>query len=337
MTVIRGTSLQGFAELVTELGVDPSALLARARLRAEVVGDHDSFIDYRSVITVLEFAAQATGTPDFGRRLAQRQGLEILGPVGVAARTAPTVAAAASAITRYLAVYSPALRVTIDPRPGRRHAWFDWRIVAERIPPHRQAAELGIGVSVQIFRLLAGQDFTPYAVSFRHQPAEDVSNYADYFGCPVDFGTDSTGFLFDQKVLAQRLDADSAVHQVVQDYLDSIAAPEDTQLDGSVRHLIRRMISTGGLNIKLVADHLAVHPRTLQRNLAAHGTSFGELVEDVRKEEMQRYLRDTHLPLSQVAGLLGYSEQSVLTRSCRRWFGVSPTAVRAAAGSGALA
>jgi transcriptional regulator GlxA family with amidase domain len=46
------------------------------------------------------------------------------------------------------------------------------------------------------------------------------------------------------------------------------------------------------------------------------------------REEAERYLRDTDMPLGQLAALLGYSEQSVLTRACRRWFGTSATAQR---------
>ena len=49
------------------------------------VGSYDTFLAYQGVIRAVESAAVATGTPDFGRRLALRQGIEILGPVGVAA------------------------------------------------------------------------------------------------------------------------------------------------------------------------------------------------------------------------------------------------------------
>jgi AraC-like DNA-binding protein len=42
----------------------------------------------------------------------------------------------------------------------------------------------------------------------------------------------------------------------------------------------------------------------------------------------RRYLRDTDMTLTHLARELGYAEQSVLTRSCRRWFGSSPLAVR---------
>ena len=43
---------------------------------------------------------------------------------------------------------------------------------------------------------------------------------------------------------------------------------------------------------------------------------------------MEHYLRDTDLSLYLVARELGYAEQSVLTRSCRRWFGRTPGALR---------
>src|SRR5689334_19154222 len=98
MSLIRGTSLLGFQQLVTELGGDPDALAREAQLPAEAIGDHDSFVSYRGVVALLESAAVSTGAPDFGRRLGSRQGLEILGPLGVAARTAATVGAALGAI-----------------------------------------------------------------------------------------------------------------------------------------------------------------------------------------------------------------------------------------------
>ena len=37
---------------------------------------------------------------------------------------------------------------------------------------------------------------------------------------------------------------------------------------------------------------------------------------------------EMRIPLAQLAGLLGFSEQSAMTRSCRRWFGVPPSALR---------
>ncbi|WP_244872594.1 MULTISPECIES: AraC family transcriptional regulator [unclassified Mycolicibacterium] len=331
MPFVRGTSLQGFLELVRELGEDPAPLLALSHIPIEAVGDQDSFINYRSVVTTLETAATMTATPDFGRQLALRQGLDILGPVGIAARTAATVGAAFEAIDQYMSVYSPALTATIDAQPAARHARFDWRLAVPRSIAHQQAAELALGVALRVFRLLTGPDFTPAAVHFRHEPLTSPQHYAEYFGCPVRFAQPDNGFRFPRSVLARPLAADAAVHDVVRDYLNTIAVPADSQVAEPVRLLIRRMLPTGGLTLDLVAQHLAVHPRTLQRQLETQATSFAALVDQVRREEADRYLRSTDIPLGQLAGLLGYSEQSVLSRSSQRWFGTSASAYRRSA------
>ncbi|PQA34636.1 helix-turn-helix domain-containing protein, partial [Amnimonas aquatica] len=42
----------------------------------------------------------------------------------------------------------------------------------------------------------------------------------------------------------------------------------------------------------------------------------------------EEYLLDPHLTLNDIAGLLGFSEQSALTRAFRRWHGIGPKAWR---------
>lgn len=328
MSLIRGTALLGFTELVDELGGDVDELLARAHLSRASIGDHDTFISYRGVTGVLEAAALATGAGDFGRRLATRQGLEILGPLGVAARTAPTVGEALRSIEQYMTFYSPALAVGVRPEPDTAMATFEWRILVERPPVHRQAAELALGVTCRVFRLLAGPDFLPSTVQLRHEPLVDRADYVAYFGCPVEFSAPLNGFQFPAVILGRPLKSDSAVHAVVQDYLNTIVVPTESNTVGEVIKLIRRMLPTGALDLDLVAAQLSQHRRTLQRQLAAQGTSFGRLVDDIRREEAERYLRDTDMPLGQLAGVLGLSEQSALTRACRRWFGATPSEVR---------
>ena len=74
MSVVRGTSLSNYPRLVHELGGDPVELLQSAGIRPQDVGKHDVFIPLRGVIAAVESAATATETPDFGRRLGERQG-----------------------------------------------------------------------------------------------------------------------------------------------------------------------------------------------------------------------------------------------------------------------
>ncbi|CAM3882861.1 AraC family transcriptional regulator [Smaragdicoccus niigatensis] len=328
MSFIRGTSLLGFRELVHDLGADPDRLLRTAHVPVEAVGDQDCFIGSRAVMAVLEAAASATKTPDFGRQLALRQGIEVLGPVGVAARTAATVGTALAAIEQYMSVYSGSVSVTIDPQATTRNALLEWRIVEQRVPPHAQSAELSIGLALRTLRLFAGAEFTLTEVQFRHQPLGPIRDYERYFDCPVSFGKPGHGLLFPRVLLSRPLAADAAVHDVVREYLNTIARPAGASAVEPIRQLIRRTLPTGRLTRDLVAAHLALHPRTLQRHLEARGTSFDQLVDDVRRQEAERYLRDTDVPLGQIASIIGYTEQSALTRSSKRWFGQSPSAIR---------
>lgn len=328
MTFVRGSALQGYVELVAELGGDPDALLRTAGVPRAAVGDHDAFIAYRGVIEALEYAASSTGAADFGRRLALRHGLEILGPLAAAAHTGSTMAEAFHAIRRHLAVYSPAIAADLWIVDGEPLARFEFRIVLDRLPPHRQMTEMALGSVLRMARMVAGPAFTPVSVHLPHAALVPTSDYVAYFGCLVKFEEPYSGFLVRREDMAKPLPSDAAVREVVEAYLRSITPLPDGTVTGPVRALVRRLLPTGGLTLDLVAAHLAVHPRTLERHLAAESTAFADLVDAARRDEAERCLRDTDMPLGQLAAQLGFSEQSVLTRACRRWYGESPSAYR---------
>src|SRR6201993_4251148 len=164
MSVVRGTSLSGYPRLVAELGGDPAELLRAAGTRPQDAGEHEVFIPYRSLIVAIETAAAATATPDFGRRLALRQGIEILGPLGVAARTAATVGDAFMIVETFLAAYSPAISARIVPTPTTGQSFYAFDILIERPPPHPQTTELSLGVSIRVMRFLHGAQYAPLSV-----------------------------------------------------------------------------------------------------------------------------------------------------------------------------
>lgn len=324
MGLIRGTALLGYPELVRELGADPAPLLRYAGVPAEAIGDIDAFIGFRNTVVAIETAAKETGALDFGRRLAQKQGLDILGPLGVAARTASTVEAALRAIIDYMTTYSPAIAISMSTDPERRRTRVEYRILIDGLPDHRQTVELALGVSLNTYRILVGPTFAPLVVHLPHAPIAPRRDYTYYFGGRVKFEEPSAAFTIKRSDIERQIAGDSDVHKVVIGYLQAIAPAREGRFAPQVRELVRHLLATGVLDITLVASQFAVHPRTLQRKLAAESTTFDEVVDDVRRELARTYLRDTDMPLGQLAGVLGYSEQSVLSRASRRWFGRSP-------------
>ncbi len=328
MTVIRGTALQGYLELVAELGADPNVLLSAAGIPPRAVGDCEEFLSFRAVVHAVEMAARATQSADFGRRLALRQGLEILGPLAAAARTSATTGQAFQALHRYLALYSPAIAASLEHPAGDGLARFECRIVIDDLPPHRQVVELAIGVALRITRLILGRAYAPVSVHLSHAPMAPSEEYRRYFGCPVVFAEPFSGFLVRPEDMARPLASDAAVRAVVKAYLDSLTPALGGTVSGSVRMLVQQLLHTGTADRELIAGHLSMHPRTLQRRLAAEGTTFAAVTDSVRRAEAERYLRDTDVPLTQLSAYLGYATQSVFTRACHRWFGRTGAAHR---------
>jgi AraC-like DNA-binding protein len=329
MAVIRGTALSGYPGLVTDLGGNPRRLLRAAGLRATDVGSRDTFISYQGVISAVESAAQSTHTLDFGRRLALRQGIEILGPVGVAARTAANVADALAIFETYMHAYSPVIATRISPGDRPERVRFEFSILIDPLPACPQTIELSLGVALRVFRFLIGTDYSPRLVHLPHQPLTPRHEYRDYFGATPRFGDRFAGFTLRTSDLQCRLDQDEIAHEAVVSYLQSVIGRHHHGLVTPVRELVKQLLPTGHATLDVVAAQVRLHPKTLQRRLADESTNFNAVVDEVRKHTAERLLRDTEIALSHLSLELGYAEQSVLSRSCRRWFGRGPAAHRA--------
>ena len=321
--MVRGTALSNYSRLVTELGGDPLALLRAAGIRSEDIGRQDIFVSLRGAVQAIESAAAATHTPDFGRRLALRQGIEILGPVGVAARTAATVSDAMAIFAKYMAAYSPAVSAHVDVTTPQR-SFFEFRITLQGLPSHCQTSELSLGVTLKVLRLLLGAKYAPLSVHLPHEPLSPAVDYVQYYGCTAYFAEPRAGFTMRTADLKCPLDHDELAHQAVVEYLGGLIVAHQPGTAESVRTIARQLLPTGAAALEVVAAHLNMHPKTLQRRLAAEGTSFSALLDSVRRETAEHYLRDTQISLSHLARQLGYTEQGALTRSCQRWFGTGP-------------
>ncbi len=77
-----------------------------------------------------------------------------------------------------------------------------------------------------------------------------------------------------------------------------------------------------------VARHLSTSESTLQRRLAAEGTSYRELHDDWLRGEAHKLLQERALSVESIAVLMGYSDVSNFRNACRRWFGVPPQKYR---------
>ena len=327
LELIRASALQGFPECVSELGGDPEALLSAAGITPGRVSDRDAYIPSRTHAGLLTRAAEELHCPDFALRLSAHRGIEILGPVALAGRHATTVQDGFKALARYIHVFNTTSHITVSPlRAGE--ARFTHAILADP-GVSAQRNELALATSVQAARALIGEHFRPLRVFLPHAPVSTPAHYREFFDSDVAFGEAHCGFDFPSDDLARPISAsDPLVRDVATRYLDSPANASRPTPETALRAIITQSLATGRCTLLGVARELFVHPRTLQRHLAAQGLSFEHVVADVRRDRARYYLENTTMPLNDLSDLLGYSDQSSLTRACRAWFGACPRSVR---------
>jgi AraC-like DNA-binding protein len=66
----------------------------------------------------------------------------------------------------------------------------------------------------------------------------------------------------------------------------------------------------------------------LYRRLVEEGHSFSELMENLKKDLAEKYMKQIDLKISDVAFLLGYSDHSAFSTAFKRWTGKTPREAR---------
>ena len=323
--VVHARILQFFPELVEALGGDAPGLLRRAGI--DVEGPPSA--TYRQMILLLELAAADLDCPDFGMRLARQQGGDgIYGPLGFAMKNSRTFGDALAYVGKHTYAHSLAARVRVT-RLAEGGAFSAHDILLEGVPVKTQLIEQIILVGHLAAMEMTGGHARVRRVHFRHQPVSPLATYRRYLGCEVRFGQNEDGVLFSASDLACPVIApDAEALERVTAFIDSAFKRHLPPLHAQVRGVITQYLGSELCTNDHVAAELHLHPRTLHRRLRAEGTSFQKIKDEVRRDVMLYYLQQTRLDFTRVSERLGFAEQSVMTRSCNRWFAASPTSVR---------
>lgn len=194
------------------------------------------------------------------------------------------------------------------------------------------ADELAIAALVTFLRRQVDYPPPPARIAFMHAAAPDVAaEYERFFGCPVAFGDSHVRVRFPAGYLAMPMPhSDPSLRVLLDRQAQALLAalPESAGFDRSLQQLLLRLLPEGGATLERLARELHQSPRTLQRRLSEAGLSWQELLDRTREQLARQYLADRSLRMSDIALLLGYTEQSALTRAVKRWTGRSPRQLR---------
>lgn len=329
--LVRIESLRLYPEVVRRLGGNPEEILAREPLDIALLDQPGTMIPYRKMIRLLHRTAIELNRPDFGLVFASRQGgAAVLGPLEVAMANAATLGDAYRYCAQHLNAYSSVGDLNIDMDSDGRVA-ISWGIQLDRLLHHEQAIEHGIALMHHAILTISGGAVRAKEIWFAHDHISPPERYAGYFGARVEMNAPFNAVFLNRSDLAVPIaNRSQQLYEMATSFIDTQFPDAAKPLSAKVRSIATRLLPHGGCLHLEVASALGMHPRTLQRRLRDEGVNFEEIKDEVRRDAAIRYLGQPSIPLTRVAAMLGYSEPSVLTRSCYRWFGSSPRKYRKA-------
>jgi AraC-like DNA-binding protein len=203
---------------------------------------------------------------------------------------------------------------------------MSYRILQTGIEGSEQILDGAMAIMFNLLRKLCGTTWLPAQVRFARPRPPDLAPYRNFFHSILHFDEHETAILF----IGNWLDrvppgADQLLHSMMQRRVHDLEAHTAEGLIGQLRRLLPSLVARKQASLAAMAQHLRLTPRTLNRRLAAEGTSFALLLEETRHAMASELLATTQMPVSQIGDSLGYANPSAFTRAFQRWTGMGPS------------
>jgi AraC-like DNA-binding protein len=304
-----------------------TSILQQAGITAVELARPETRIPHRLMMEVLEGLVARTGDETIGMRAGANVEPGDLDAIEYAARSCSNFREAMECAGRYMHLVHEAVEASIiDYGP---HVLWRTRIT-DGVPQPRAANDFVI-VSAARFSIRCVVEVRPAReVHFMHAAPSNLDAYAAFSGSTLKFGMPHNGFVIDRDRLeAPTRGANPRMHAAFDTYARELSERAALGIRSRAREAITVRLGSGDMCMEAVAAALAMSVPTLRRRLEDEGTTFTDLVDDVRRDLAERYLREPQRSISEIALLLGFAHAPAFHKAFRRWKGITPSEHRA--------
>jgi AraC-like DNA-binding protein len=322
---VLASAASGLVEFIALQGGDAERILGHSGIDPEQLRTPTLQLDLGQYCTVFEVAARQTGNDNFGLRFGQQFKPDSLGLLGYVGLCSANLGQALRNVVRMFPYHQQGSILQLIERDD--YCRLDYQVQHGAIAHKRQDAELSLGMFNNLMRQALGPSWAPEQVLFEHAPPQAWHEHCKSFDAPVLFNQSRNALVFPRRLLDTPMPGrDPKLLALMLEAMPQLSHPHDARrnLTDEVQHLLREHLGDGLVSLEGIAEHLRLPAWTLQRRLADQGTSFSELLDQVRQQLATYYLQQSDLAISELALQLGYSEISAFSRAFRRWFSISP-------------
>jgi AraC-like DNA-binding protein len=190
--------------------------------------------------------------------------------------------------------------------------------------------ELLLRIFWRLFAWLAGGKLPAVRFDFAFPSPPYAGSYGKIFTAPLQFEQQQSGFWFKAEQLKQPVRRDKdAVRAFLADARSNVIVPprSDDAVSARVRAHLQRA-QPAWPDLAATASALYMAPSTLQRRLAADGTSFQALKDALRRDLAIVRLNTSTVALAALADELGFADSAAFQRAFKSWTGSAPGAYR---------
>ena len=313
-------------EALRSLGIeDTDALLERSGIDVALLEKPENRVPFEQQQNLWGLAIETADTEAFGLHFARCIQPTNFGLVGYMVMNCRTIGECFEAIVRYQFLAGQGGEFSLQEEGGLTTLYY-----TPVNPDHPVSTQRVLGLlaaTVSFGRWLVGEEFRPRQVRFTRPRPAAVEEYAEYFGCAVQFGQRVNCLCYDAAVTSLPIpNASEELFLLLSEranrLLDSISCRSG--IASRIASLLASHLGGTLPEKSRIAAQLGMSERTLQRRLKEEGTSYQEILDNTRRYLARELLRSTRVPLTEVAAQLGFSEPSTFFRAFRKWEGMTP-------------
>ena len=309
-------------------GHDSAAFLKAQGVDPMMFRSPDARLPHATAAPLWPAAARLTNDPDLGLHVAEGVPPGNYGVLGYVVRTSESLGIGMQRLAQYTRFLHDIAEIKLSVQRDRA-------VLSHSIPVPgglpRPISEYIVATWLLTFRQATGVKWTPLQVRFPHAAPDDTSEHQRIFGCTPEFEYHRNELAFARNLLnIPMAKADAALQQILEAQVVTLIEklPKGEATTDAVRRLLATELGEGQATLEQIAPRLHMSPRTLHRRLEDEGTSFRQVLTEVRRELAARHLSERRLAIGEIAFLLGFSEPSAFHRAFKRWTGHAPLAYR---------
>lgn len=299
------------------IGAPWRSALNRARLPSEI-SDPLAWLPTQNLMRFVEAMSQREAINDLGVLAARAEHPGAVHPTLLRqVQLAPTLFAALRALCQHSHLQGSHIHFELQRSPNAL-------IITHRgsIPADFSGAEQGeyfrVVRLIRLIRSFLGSNWRPAWISLTtfKPPPRSLDEFLH--GCEIRTGLP----LGEVPIRLSQIACPSPLAPQAQVSSTAESAPRD--LPAKVKAVLTAYLPEGGLSITEMAEVTGMSSRTFQRALADSGSSYSELLDQVRFARACTLLQSEALGIAEIAYLTGYTDPSNFARSFRRICGRSP-------------